>query len=116
MWVLLTILIVFASMPERSSHAMSAQELTKSVSILKKKAGSGMVRVIVKVRPSSAQREIESAKANIAKVMRQEGAPVVEPLEGQPLIVMELSADQLDRLIATGLVESIQEDRIDRAF
>ncbi len=122
--ILLTIFIVCASTPEHSTHAMSDQGLTESVSILKEKAGFGMVRVIVKVRPSSGhtgmadgtRQEIESAKANVAKVMRQEGVLVVEPLEGQPLIVMELTADQLDRLIATNLVESIQEDRIDRAL
>ncbi len=124
LWPLLTVWVGSLPTPENSVHARSDQELTESVSILKEKASVGMVRVIVKIRPlldrtgtpADANQPLESAKSSVATVMRQAGVPVVEPLEGQPLIVMELTAEQLDRLVATGLVESIQEDRIDRAF
>ena len=102
-------------------------ELSGTLAELKAQASTaGLVRVIVTVRPdpsrtidsdaeSTAAAVIE-AKASLTKIMTETGAPLVEPIEGQPMIVMELSAGQLDQLVATGLVETLQEDSIDRAF
>jgi hypothetical protein len=127
-WVLTVILLIWTSSAETFDNAMYEGEVVQFITILKQKAaeaGNGMVRVIVKVRPVSSsepgmshnpEQEIESSKAKVAALMRREGVSIIEPLDKLPLIVLELNAEQLDRLSASNLVESIQEDRIEGAY
>jgi hypothetical protein len=105
---------------------MLTEPLAKAVCDLKAKAGSGYVRIIARVRPelantgelSAAEREAAVGRAQdlLASRMRAQGAVLVEPIQGQPFVVMELNAQQLDQLTETGLVESIQEDAVGGSF
>jgi hypothetical protein len=96
--------------------------LAQSVADLRASAGGGLVRVLVTLRrvpgdlgePSATKEGEENAKARVASAMREAGVALVEPVEGQPLLVMELAAKQFDELLATGLVCRIQEDRAER--
>jgi hypothetical protein len=100
--------------------------LTASIAELKAKAGTGTVRLIARVHPDphaappTDARETEQAiahsQAALVNVLRHEGAAVAEPVIGQPFVVLELTALQLERLMATGLVESVEEDRIEGTF
>ncbi len=56
------------------------------------------------------------SKAELADIMRRAGAALVQPIEGTPLIVMELSASQIDLLVSSGLVHTLQEDRPEGLF
>ncbi len=102
-------------------------ELSGTLAELRAQASTaGLVRVIVTVRPDpcrninldagSTAAAVIDAKARLTKIMTEADAPLVEPIEGQPMIVMELSAGQLDQLVATGLVKTLQVDSIDRGF
>jgi hypothetical protein len=121
---LMVCILALVVVTDCSSSTMSARPLDTTVSELKAKAGKGLVRVIVKVRPKvssaegrpSDEKEIAAAKSEISRVMQDAQVVLVEPIEGQPFVVMELTANQLDQLQATGLVESIEEDQVDHPF
>lgn len=91
---------------------MPESTLDETVTNLKAKASDAPVRVIVKVEatagdPTSAA---QVSKTEILETMQSAGVTEIQSIEGQPLMVLELTAEQLDHLLATGLVESIQED------
>jgi hypothetical protein len=48
--------------------------------------------------------------------MESVGAIRSEPIEGLPYEVLEVDRSQLDSLLATGMIDAIQEDRIERAL
>ena len=48
--------------------------------------------------------------------MAAKGVTYVEPLADLPLIVLEVDLAQLDALIASGMVEAVQEDHISHAI
>jgi hypothetical protein len=108
--------------PIEAICANQGQALTNSIAELKAKAGTGTVRVIARLHPDpraapptnakETEHAIAQSQAALVNALRQEGAAVAEPIIGQPFVVLELTAPQLDRLMATGLVESIEEDRI----
>ena len=91
-------------------------------SIRKTVKEKGVVRVIVKVPHSSLgmspqqKQEIEENKKEVIAQMQGHGALLIEPLKGQPLIVMELNPEGVDRILELQLVESIQEDTLGLAF
>lgn len=78
-----------------------------------------LARVIVKVRESagatertaSPQEAIERNKARLAELMRGHGAVTIEPIAGQPLVVMEVTPQGMQNLLGSSLVEGVQEDR-----
>lgn len=100
------------------AQTMPEPTFEETVATLKEKAGAGFVRVIVRVRPNPAvdAPTAAAAQARLVETMRDAGVSVVDPLEGLPLVVMELMAQDFDHLLATGLVENLQEDRIEGAF
>jgi hypothetical protein len=104
------------SSPQGSSTEQGASpdmSLTDSISQLKAKAASGPVRVIVEVdRPATGDAAaIQAAKDRLEAVMQAAGVSQIDRIAGQPLMVMELNAEQLDDLAESGLVRSVQEDR-----
>jgi hypothetical protein len=82
----------------------------------------GRVRVIATIRPSNQDASVDDADAKarqlaqiqttVAQIMRDAGALLVQPIQGRPLVVMELTENELDVLLHTGYVESVQEDRM----
>jgi hypothetical protein len=119
-------LLLGTVIPACMAQHKSNEVLAQAVNDLKAKASNGLVRLIVRVQPDPSQpapsdaharaQAVEDAKAQLVRVMRNANAALVAPIKSQPLIVMELSAPQLDQLVATGLVEAIQEDRPERAY
>lgn len=76
---------------------------------LRQKRGDKLVRVIVTVKHTgdiaAAQRQFITALKNIGA----EGTPI----EGLPMVVTECLPEQLEAVM--GLIEHIQEDRLDKA-
>lgn len=103
---------------------MSNPTVEQGAAALKDKASASpmnMVRVIIEVqsRPGDSadtSNALMQSTAELADIMRRAGAALVQPIEGTPLIVMELSASQIDLLISSGLVHTLQEDRPEGLF
>ena len=110
--LLLAMIAVTSTVSACSSSDMADDSLAKTVDELKAKAEDAPVRVIVKVEPENDAQDASAstAKAKLNAFMQAAGVTQIQPIEGQPLIVMELTADQLDRLLASGMVLSMQED------
>ncbi len=77
-------------------------------------------RVIVKVSETAGRNTDETAsaeelfdrnKAELVELMRDNGAITIEPIVGQPLVVMEVTPQGLQYLLDSPLVEAVQEDR-----
>ncbi len=96
-------------------QSVSDDSFAENVSELKAKAQTSgkLVRVIVEVRPTPT---VKDAKAQLTETMRRAGVILVQPIEGTALIVMELSAQQIDRLLSTGMVQMLQEDKPEPSF
>ncbi len=81
-----------------------------------------LVRVIVKVKTTATggtdepDAALEENKAELIHMMTDQGASLIEPIAGQPLIVMEVTSEGMSNLLASGLVEDIEEDTADQAF
>jgi hypothetical protein len=97
-----------------------ARNLDSAVERLKKSAGSGTVRVILKVKLTSQDSEDSTSepknKTDIIALAKEIGVTVIEPIKGQPLVVMELNAEQIDTLAESDLIRLMYEDRIEGAF
>ena len=87
--------------------------LSDTISQLKEKASAGPLRVIVEVeRPATGDTAtVQAAKDRLEAVMQSAGVSHIEDLAGLPMMVMELNAEQLDDLAASGLVRAVQEDK-----
>ena len=77
----------------------------------------GLVRVIARVaRPANVPvdrigaAEVAAAKNQFVKRAQELGVAVAEPIAGLPLVVVEVTADQLRQLAAAGLVSEVAED------
>ena len=113
LFVAVCFFVMVTLVPACNAQQMPEQSLADTIDALKTKASDRPVRVLVKVKSEPAG-DISAAaenKSRLTEIMRQAGAYQVEPIEGQPLLVMELSADQLDKLLASELVEAVQEDK-----
>jgi hypothetical protein len=102
--------------PRILSAPMGA-DAPEATELIDKAQRSGIVRVIAKVaRPLSAPAgllsEVELAAANNVLMDRAIalGVAAAEAISGLPLIVLELSADQLRELLAAGLISDVVED------
>ena len=79
-------------------------------------AQRGTVRVIARLaNPQPGQPLSESTVASgmdrVTSMMRAAGVGRMAKLGSQPLVVMEVTPEQLDALARSGLIESVQEDR-----
>lgn len=107
-----------------SERSMPDTTVEQGAAALKDKASASpmnMVRVIIEVQsrpgdPADTSNALVQSKAELADIMRRAGAALVQPIEGTPLIVMELSASQIDLLVSSGLVHRLQEDRPEGLF
>ena len=103
---------------------MSNPTVEQGAAALKDKASASpmnMVRVIIEVQsrpqdPADTSNGLAQSKAELADIMRRAGAVFVQPINGTPLIVMELSAAQIDVLVSSGLVHALQEDQPEGLF
>lgn len=108
---LASILILGSAAPVRPASDPLIED--RMLNELKEKAARrGVVRVIAEVRPADdAPDAVERAKERLDALMRASGTAVqVEPLEDLPYVVLEVTAEGLDRLLASGLVRRLQED------
>jgi hypothetical protein len=100
LWLVLVLLVLVAA-PTCAQQAEPEGALKQAVKELKEKASKHPVRVIAEAQPADEGKLIEAAQ--------KAGATEVQSL-GSGLVVMVVTADQLDRVVGTGLVRSIQED------
>jgi hypothetical protein len=115
---LLLYLMSIASVAGSPMPDVHAAVATIVLDNLKEKARQrGRVRVIVKVRVAAAEDDVAKARemfqnqVAIVKTMRDAGAIYVEPIAGTPLVVMELTEQELDEAVSTGYIDSMAEDR-----
>jgi hypothetical protein len=99
-----------------SSDTSSDEALNQAASKLKEiAAATGRpVRVLVEVQPSTRSpesRTLDQTKEQLTKVMRDAGAVVAQPIEGTPLVILELTAQQIDVLLSTDMIKTLQEDK-----
>lgn len=82
-------------------------------------AERGGVRVIVSVAPAeggdATTPELEAARDRLAQRLQGSDAPVIEPIEGTPYLVMELTPRGVERLAAEPAVQAVDEDRPEEA-
>ena len=88
-------------------------------------ADAGEVRrVIVKVRPTAVRSQEGSVgeadivahnKAQLAERMQDNGALLIEPIAGSPLLVMEVTPRGMENLLSSPFVVDVQEDRPEMA-
>jgi len=109
----LSVSIIAGCSAQGTSPGAPDMSLTDTISQLKEKAAAGPVRVIVEVdRPAAGDAAaIQAAKNRLEAAMQAAGVSQIDPIAGQPLVVMELNAEQLDDLAASGLVRTVQEDK-----
>lgn len=107
------LIVAIALIPACLAQNMPDTSLTETITELKAKAADRPVRVIVQLKTAPADQAytVENAKAALARSMHEVGVLQVDSIEGQPLMVMELTAEQLDHLAASDLVKAIQEDK-----
>lgn len=81
-----------------------------------------LVRVIVKVKSTvtggsdETDAAVEANKTELIDMMTDQGVALIEPIPGQPLIVMEVTSEGMSNLLASDLVEDVEEDKPDQAF
>lgn len=85
--------------------------------LLRNKAeAEGIVRVIVTIAQPDGSADntssIESAKLLMQNALPMDDAPFVDPIEGQPLVVMEVSPRGLDWLAQAPMVQKIELDGV----
>lgn len=66
------------------------------------------MRVLVTVRIDKVA--VEAAKAQVAEALRNAGAESVEPIEAQPILVVEAKAGTLRAALGTGQIARVQID------
>lgn len=109
--IVLASILILGSAPARPASDAPAE--ARMLNVLKEKAARrGVVRVIAELRPADDTPEaVERARQRLSALMLSSGSAVqVEPLEDLPYVVLEVTAEGLDRLLASGLVRRIQED------
>ncbi|CUS31339.1 S8 family peptidase [Candidatus Nitrospira nitrificans] len=125
MAVLLTTLFVNDFSPRLTVPAFSQSHglVQGADAVVRKATSAGMVRVIARLSKPAApegqplEREgLASARRNLEQAMESVGAVNSEPIEGLPYVVLEVDRRQLDSLLRSGMIEAIQEDRIDHTF
>ena len=95
---------------ETSSRADAMAQLRN------KAEADGIVRVIVTIAEPEGSAEntpsIESVKMLMQNALPMDDAPLVDPIEGQPLVVMEVSPRGLDWLAQAPMVQKIELDGV----
>ena len=116
-----------------SPVCLSAQsvELRNSIESLKSRmASEGVVRVLARLPVTfqsesllpdttavmSQREDVSRVKSALLATMRTVDAPVIDPLEGLPYVVLELDREGLDALSRSGQVLSVVEDVPERPF
>jgi hypothetical protein len=108
-----------ANMPASSTTEERAALDAKISTLRANAAKHGSVRVIVSVAPSEGGGrdaiDIDAVKAQLVERLRGPDAPIIEPIEGTPYVVMELTPGGVERLASDSAVRTLQEDRPERA-
>ncbi|MGH6815904.1 MAG: hypothetical protein ACREC6_09375 [Hyphomicrobiaceae bacterium] len=99
--------LLAAAMLAGSAGGLAAQDATETVEALRKSSGDRVVRVVVTVQGEAAE------KAEVARALRAAGAASVQPIRGQPALVVEAKPQQLEAAVATGKVKQIHVDTPD---
>ena len=114
-----------------SSAWAQSEDLRATIEALQSEASAeGLVRVLVRLRvdfepeaalPSdaavAAQREtVATAQENLLEAIPDPAVEYVDPLEGLPYVVLEVTSEGLEALAESGQVLSVQQDVPERAY
>jgi len=117
-WILIGFSFVVLEVSASTKDNTTQEALAETINELKAKAATTPVRVIVRLGVDEFDGDLFvcNAKARLTEIMKKAGVTQIEAIEGQPMMVMELTADQLDHLLASGFVEFVQEDKIEGLY
>jgi subtilisin family serine protease len=105
----------------RDADAATAPDFVMGASSVRAEAArSGKVRLIARVAPPKvasrsgavSERAVVNAADALTTRMAEDGAAYSEQIEGTGLVVLEVDPAQLDSLLASGEVESVEQDQI----
>ncbi len=106
-----------------SAAAQADNEISGARALQEKAAASGTVRVIVRLAPQAAPagqrlmgKGIVAAQSQVQRSMSDIGVSYVKSIADLPLTVLEVNDEQLTELLASGLVEAIEEDVIEHTY
>jgi hypothetical protein len=94
-----------------TTSAVAPSGVMESIAAIKAKYGAGPVRVILTVR--SGESGFAEYQSELVRRLKVAGALSVEPIQGQPLVVVECPVDTLEELARSGLVTAIMLDALD---
>lgn len=102
------------------ANAQDYESVAGAQALRTKAVETGVVRVIARLaepagRPLTGA-VLESAQGNLRAKMAATDVAFIEPIGDLPLTVVELTPAQLDSLVESGLIGSVQEDTIERAY
>ena len=126
-WCVVVCCGIFLAFPHfLIAELMATESLPSKIATLESKlktlkanaAQYGGVRAIVSVAPpehgDETSPQVETAKKRLIDRLRGPDAPVIQPIEGTPYVVMELTARGVERLASDPTVRNVQEDRPER--
>lgn len=124
----LIVLLFFATPVLAEGRGMDDMRKVQPTLVERANAGE-VVRVLVEVQASdpaavSPNGEVprgfcsntDCAKLLVSQSLSAENAPLIEPLAGQPLLVMEVTAEGLETLAALPVVVQVMEDALAEPF
>jgi hypothetical protein len=103
---------------QRENDMCKGRTAEATATELMNRLSSPIVRVLVRLKGGEGGGQDRAAldhdTAQLAAALRQEGALLAEPIDGQPLVVVEIGRDQLPRLARHPQVACIAEDALGR--
>jgi hypothetical protein len=97
----------------------STEQLARNIEAARALAADGPVRLIVEIRVRASISPADAAyadavadsKGSFVRALKASGALLVEPIDHMPLVVVELTAAQIDGLLRTRLVRNVTIDQ-----
>ena len=92
--------------------AQASPGVEQAVDDIKKQYGDRLVRVIATVKAGTTD-TVHAEQAKLVAQMKQAGALVADPIQGQPLVVIECKASELEAAVRSGLIVDLRVDSLD---
>ena len=119
-WSYFPIAILAAWALSSSAIAQDYGAVVGAQALRTKAVETGVIRVIARLVAPAGQllsgALLDAAQGDLRTEMAAVDVPYVEPLANLPYTVIELTPAQLDSLVASGLIESVQEDTIEGTY
>lgn len=119
-WSYFPLAILAAWALSSSAMAQDYGAVAGAQALRTKAVETGFIRVIARLVAPAGQRlsgaSLVAAQGDLRTNMAALDVPYVQPLANLPYTVVELTPEQLDSLVASGLIESVQEDTIEGTY